>query len=222
MVRTYWLNTHGWPRRRKFEGVIDWEQWVGPDRKVPKNPDLFFNWVMISEYGGGIVQGQGVHIFDSIHMVMDADWPVAVNASARYEKLDGIDQPISMVVTAEYPGDWMAIFTLNYAAMRYARRADQLNSYDGHLARMDIGRELLHVYDRDTPQKASITIDQPGGFANATIEHANNFLDCVKTRKQPNAPVEVGVKAALIVQMGALSVKQGRRMKWDRENRRAV
>lgn len=221
MVRTYWLNSHSWPRRRRFEGVIDWEQWLGPAPKAPKDPHRFFNWVMISDYGGGIVQGQGVHIFDAIHMVMDAGWPITVNASANREHLEGIDRPVSMVVIAEYPEDFMAVFTINYAAMRYERRSDQLNSFDGNLARLDIGREKLHIYDRDAPQKAAVAKDQPGGFAQATIDHANNFLDCVRTRNEPNCPIGDGVKGALIVQLGNLSVQQGRRVRWNHEQWKA-
>ena len=217
MVRTYWLNRHNWPRQRQFEGVIDWDQWLGPAPKVEKDPSRFFNWVMTSEYGGGIAQGQGVHVFDAIHMVMDAGWPLSVNASARFEKLGGIDRPTSMVVTAEYPEDFLATFTLNYAAMQYERRSDQLNQFDGHLARMDAGREGLWIYDRDAPHKPSYHRDQPGGFEQATIDHAANFLECVKTRKQPNAPVEDGVKAALIVQLGNLSVERGRKIIWNHE-----
>ena len=215
MVRTFWLNHHGWPRQRRFEGPIDWEQWTGPAGASEKDPNRFFNWVQISDYSHGIVQGQGVHIYDSIHMVMDAGWPLAVNASANEEDLEGIDRPVAMVVIAEYPQDFMAIFTINYTAMRYESRSDQLNSYDGDLARMDVGRELLHIYDRDSPQTASYTKDQPGGFERATIDHAANFLQCIKTRQEPNCPIEDGVKAALIVQLGDLSVAEGRKIRWD-------
>ena len=222
MVRTYWLNHHGWPRKREFEGPIDWEQWTGPAGPAPKDPSRFFNWVQISDYAGGIVQGQGVHIFDSIHMVMDAGWPLAVNASANQDDIPGTDQPVAMVVIAEYPQDFMAIFTINYTAMRYEMRSDQLNSYDGDLARMDVGRESLHIYDRDTPQTASLSKEQPGGFANATILHAANFLDCVKTRREPNCPIEDGVKAALIVQLGNMSVGEGRKVGWDADSWRTV
>ena len=222
MVRTYWLNHHGWPRDRRFEGPIDWDQWTGPAGPAPKDPSSFFNWVQISDYGGGIVQGQGVHIFDSIHMVMDAGWPLAVNASANEEKIPEIDQPLGMVVTAEYPEDFLAIFTLNYTAMRYEMRSDQLNSYDGDLARMDVGRETLRIFDRDAPQTAAYVKDQPGGFAEATILHAANFLDCMKTREEPRCPIEDGVKAALIVQLGMLSLKEGRRIQWDAEAGRPV
>ena len=81
---------------------------------------------------------------------------------------------------------------------------------------MDIGREFLRVYPKDDPENPIINKDQPGGFAQATIDHVNNFLECVRTREKPNAPVELGFQSALILQMANISVKEGRRVKWNR------
>lgn len=226
MVRTYWLNHRLTATARAFEGSLDWEQWLGPaaERLSSNEPDptMFFNWRHVSAFAGGIVIDQGAHIYDSIHMIMDAGYPTAVNASACKGHVEGVDQPESVVVIAEYPEDFLAVFTINYAAMRYEQRADQLNAYDGDLARMDIGREFLRIYDRDAPQTAAVAKEQPGGFAQATIDHVANFLDCVRTRKTPNAPMEKGFQAALILQLANLSIEQGRKIRWDAEKLEAV
>lgn len=216
MVRTYWLNNRLLPPTRQFEGPLDWEQWVGPAPKVAKDPQRFFDWRNYSDYSGGIVIDQGAHIYDSIHMIMGAGYPTAVNASACSGHKPNADLPESWIVIAEYPEDFMAVFTINYSAMQYEARADQLNAYDGDLARMDIGREFLRVYPKDDPNNPIIDRDQPGGFAQATIDHVNNFLECVRTRKKPNAPVELGFQSALILQMANISVREGRRVKWNR------
>ena len=216
MVRTYWLNNRLLPPTRQFEGRLDWEQWIGPAPKVAKDPRRFFDWRNYSDYSGGIVIDQGAHIYDSIHMIMGAGYPTAVNASACSGHKPNADLPESWIVIAEYPEDFMAVFTINYSAMQYERRADQLNAYDGDLARMDIGREFLRVYPKDDPDNPIINKDQPGGFAQATIDHVNNFLECVRTREKPNAPVELGFQSALILQMANISVKEGRRVKWNR------
>jgi hypothetical protein len=42
-----------------------------------------------------------------------------------------------------------------------------------------------------------------------------NFLECVKTRKEPTAPMRIAFQAALVVQMANLSLKQGRRVRWN-------
>jgi hypothetical protein len=53
------------------------------------------------------------------------------------------------------------------------------------------------------------------GFGWATDLHVQNFLECVRTRKKPTAPMVLGFQAALVVQMANLSLKSGRRMRWN-------
>ncbi|MDE0103663.1 MAG: Gfo/Idh/MocA family oxidoreductase [Bryobacterales bacterium] len=222
MVRTYWLNSRTQPRRDEFRGPIDWQGWLGPAPAVPQDPLTFFNWRSLSAYSGGIAQDQGCHIFDSIHLIMDAGYPVSVNATALSPHVEGMDTPESVVVAAEYPNDFLAVFTINYNAMRYAMRADQLNCYDGDLARLDIGREFLRVFPRDAPETPEFAKEQPGGFAQATIDHVMNFLHCVRTRDTPRATIEKGFQAALIVQLANISLAEGRKVRWDAEALAAV
>lgn len=42
-----------------------------------------------------------------------------------------------------------------------------------------------------------------------------NFLECVRTRQAPAAPVELGFQAALVVQLANLSLRDGKRMRWN-------
>ena len=53
------------------------------------------------------------------------------------------------------------------------------------------------------------------GFGWATDLHVQNFLDCVRTRKTPTAPMQLAFQAALVVQMANLSLRQGRRLRWN-------
>jgi predicted dehydrogenase len=220
MVRSYWLNNGLSPRARTFEGPLDWQQWLGPAPGVPKDELRFFNWRDFSDYSGGIVMDQGAHIYDAIHMIMDAGYPSAVTAAAGKPHKPGVDQPESWIVTAEYPEDFVAVFTINYAAMLYPQELDQLNAYDGDEARMDLGREFLRIYPRSDPRTAAVTQEEPGGFGQATIDHVNNFLECVRKRATPLAPVETGFQSALVLHMANLSLRQGRRMRWNREQMR--
>jgi predicted dehydrogenase len=217
MVRTYWLNNGLSPAERTFEGPIDWQQWVGPAPAAPQDPVRFFNWRHFSDYSGGIVMDQGAHIYDAIHMIMDAGYPSAVTAAAGRTHMPGVELPESWVVTAEYPEDFLAVFTINYAAMRYPQQIDQLNAYDGDEARMDLGREFLRVFPRTDPETAAVNQEQPGGFGQATIDHVKNFLDCVRTRATPRAPVETGFQSALVVQMANLSVQLDRKVRWNHD-----
>lgn len=215
MVRSWWLNNYvNGPPAAKLAGPLDWEQWQGPAERRTLDPDRFRNWRYYSDYAGGILADQGAHVFDGIHMLMGATFPAAVTAAANKPHKAGVDQPESVVAIAEYPEDFLGIFTVNYAAMQYKSRNDQLNQLDGDQARMDIGREELAVFLKGAEDHPAIGKKSEKGFGWATDLHVQNFLECVRTRKTPTAPMKLAFQAALVVQMANLSLKHGRRMRW--------
>lgn len=216
MVRSWWLNNYlDGGVARKLDGPLDWEQWQGPAPHREFDANRFRQWRFYSDYAGGIVADQGAHVFDGIHMLMGAGYPVAVNASAGKPHKPGVDQPESVVAIAEYPEDFIAVFTINYAAMRYKTRNDQLTQLDGDQARMDIGREEFKVFPQGAEEVASMQVKSERGFGYATDLHVQNFLECVRTRKTPTAPMWLAFQAALVVQMANLSLKNGRRVRWN-------
>jgi predicted dehydrogenase len=216
MVRSWWLNNSlGATRAESLEGRLDWEQWQGSAERKPFDANRFRNWREYSEYSGGIVADQGAHVFDGIHLLMNASYPLAVNASAGRVHKAGVDTPESVVVIAEYPEDFLAVFTINYAAMHYKAKNDQLNQLDGDAARLDIGREEFKVYRQGSEEQAETAEKSELGFGHATDLHVANFLQCVKTRETPTAPMRLGFQAALVIQMANLSLKHGRRLRWN-------
>ena len=222
MVRSWWLNNYvgdGGSRTAKLDGALDWEQWQGPVKKrIPPDPFIFQNWRNIAGYAGGIVTDQGAHVFDGIHLLMNAGYPLAVTAAAGRPHRVGYDTPESVVVTAEYPEDFIGVFSINYAAMHYQSRNDQLTQLDGDRARMDIGREECKVYKEGAEEIAAIANKSAKGFGWATDLHVQNFLECVRTRKKPTATMALGFQAVLVTQLGNLSLKNGRRMKWNAQS----
>ena len=138
-----------------------------------------------------------------------------MTAAANKPHKPGVDSPESVVATAEYAEDFIGVFSINYAAMQYRTRNDQLNQLDGDRARMDIGREDLRVYRKGAEEQAAIEKKSEKGFGWATDLHVQNFLECVRTRKTPTAPMKLAFQAALVVQMANLSLKSGRRTRWN-------
>jgi len=224
MVRSWWLNNYvgdGSRNAAKLDGPLDWEQWQGPVKVRPTpDPLVFRNWRMFSDYAGGIVADQGAHVYDGIHLLMNAGYPLHVTAAAGKPHKAGFDTPESVVVTAAYPEDFIAVFQVNYAAMRYKTRNDQMNHLDGDQARMDIGREELRIFKEGAEETAAVERRSEKGFGWATDLHVQNFLECVRTRKTPTAPMRLGFQAALVVQLANLSLKNGRRMKWNAASNR--
>jgi predicted dehydrogenase len=216
MVRSWWLNNYlGGKPATKLDGPLDWEQWQGPAPRRALDPNRFRHWRYYADYSGGILADQGAHVFDGIHMLMGAGYPAAVNASGGKVHKAGVDQPESVVAIAEYPEDFIGVFSINYAAMQYQLRNDQLNQLDGDAARMDIGREELRVFAKGAEDVPALTRKSERGFGYATDLHVRNFLECVRTRRPPTAPMRIAFQAALVVQMANLSLKQGRRVRWN-------
>jgi predicted dehydrogenase len=216
MVRSWWLNNYLARSKASLEGPIDWAQWQGPAaRKGPVDADRFRNWRFYSDYAGGIVADQGAHVYDGIHLLMNASYPLTVVAAANRPHKQNVDTPESVVVTAEYPEDFIGVFSINYAAMRYKSRNDQLNQLDGDKARLDIGREEFKVFPQGEEEKAILEKSSAKGFGYATDLHVMNFLECVRTRRRPTAPMRLGFQACLVTQLANLSLRQGRRMRWD-------
>lgn len=220
MVRCWWLNNMlGGNAPGPLKGPLDWEQWQGPAPRRPMSAARFQQWRYFRDYAGGIMADQGAHVFDGVHMLMGAGYVSAVNASAGRVHLAGIDTPESMVVNAEYPEDFLATFSINYAAMPYKAVNDQLNQFDGDKARLDVGRDKLAVYARGEEDRALLQ-EASGGTAKASEDHVKNFLNCIRDRKPATATVEGAFQAALVTQMANISVREGRRVRWNRELRK--
>src|SRR5258708_17156221 len=106
---------------------------------------------------------------------MNASYPLAVDASAGKPHNRGVDTAESVVATAEYPEDFLGIFTINYAAMKYQLKNDQLTQLDGDKARMDISREECRVYMQGAEEKPAVSSVSKLGFGHATDLHVANF-----------------------------------------------
>jgi predicted dehydrogenase len=216
MVRSWWLNNYlGEQNKAPLEGKLDWEQWQGPAPKRAFDPNRFRHWRNYSDYSGGIVADQGAHVFDGIHMLMGAGCPSAVTASAGKPHVQAFDTPESVTACAEYPEDFLGVFSINYAAMKYKFRNDQLNQLDGDKGRMDVAREEYNVFLQGAEDKSVLSMKSDRGFNYATDLHVANFLQCVRTRRRPTAPMALAFQAALVVQMAGLSLKHGRRIRWN-------
>jgi hypothetical protein len=80
---------------------------------------------------------------------------------------------------------------------------------------MDIGREDLRVFKQGAEDQPVTEARSERGFGYATDLHVRNFLECVRSRQTPAAPMRLGFQAALVTQLANLSLRTGRRMRWN-------
>ena len=56
----------------------------------------------------------------------------------------------------------------------------------------------------------------------ATGLHVKNFIECVKSRKKPNADVEIGHRASIVGHLGNIAFRTGHKIEWDAEKEEIV
>ncbi len=225
LVNSWWYNHQASLRRGELKGELDWEAWLGPAPKRNLDPVRFFGWYYFWDYSGGLMIGQGAHIMDAIHWFMNSTYPLAVTCAAGRPNVEGAEVPETTCMCVEYPENYLAVFTCGYKAMRYPLTNDQLVQYNGSKARFDVGRESYALYLEDPRTLDPKPVEArrlPGSFGSATRAHIRNFLEAVRTRQDPSAPVEAGHYTTVVLCMAMDALRQGRRLRWDAAQRRVV
>ena len=209
---------------------LDWDFYLGPAPKVPFNPARFlgtFRW--FRDYSGGYITDYGAHRFDTVQQVMGVTAPKSVSSTGgKFSIKDIGDIPDILQVTYEYPG-----FVLSYEAIL-------LNGFG--CGALTPGQKYYNAAgDRDRPHGESyygtngtLIADRIGyevfpelkgrgsklephrmNTTDATKLHAANFIDCVRSRKKPNADVEIGHTSNIVPLIGNLSYDTGKKLHWD-------
>jgi predicted dehydrogenase len=221
MVTSLWMNYQADFTTRPLEGDLDWNAWLGSAPKRAPDPTRFFNWYYYWDYSGGLLVGQGAHIFDQIQWIMGSEAPIAATCAAGRVNVKAAEVPETASAGLEYAEDYLATFTIGYKAMRYHTHNDQLTQFHGTKARLDVPREgyTLWPEQRTLQMKAEVVRDEPGSFVAATRAHIRNFLECIRTRDEPNAPVEGGLKTVIALGMTMAALRSARRTRWNASTR---
>ena len=221
LVTSWWMNHQATLNPAALVGPLDWQAWLGKSPQRPVDATRFFNWYYFYDYSGGLIVGQAAHIFDAIQWFMNSKTPLAVTAVGGQLNLKGSEIPDTATIVLEFAENYLANFTLGYKAMHYHPSQDQLKQFHGNKARLDVSRDAWALYPESlTPDlKASRQHSDPGNFARATRDHIRNFLDCIQSRKQPNAPVENGLATAIALVMTMESIRIGKRVTFNAATR---
>ncbi|MBL8227389.1 MAG: Gfo/Idh/MocA family oxidoreductase [Bryobacterales bacterium] len=222
LVTSQWVNHQASLSKSNLTGKLDWKAWLGSAPARDFDPVRHRNWYYFYDYSGGLLVGQAAHIVDCIQWFMNSKEPLAVTCTGGKVNLEGAEIPETATIAIEYPENYLATFTLGYKAMRYASFNDQLKQFHGSKARFDVGREWYSLYPESNAieMKPSTDRRKPGSFNMATLQHIRNFMDAIRSRKDPSAPVEAGQATNIVLCMAMDSLRQGRRLKWNSQARR--
>ena len=131
----------------------------------------------------------------------------AVAAGGVYHYKDGRTAPDTISTLLEYRSEWTATFDATLAPGKRGAGVEII----GTEGRLFIDRSKYEFYPPG--HDAQPTVVEAEG--NMTVDHVNNFLDCVRTRKRPNGDVWVGHRSAQASHLGNIAYLQKRRLKFD-------
>jgi len=192
------------PEQTLPEG-LDWDQWCNQAELRPYHTEMHKGWAKWWDYDGGGqswgVSGWGTHALDQ---VQDALGTSLTGPIEVWQDEAGQDKHVQMryangtVISLEQP---------------IIKDHQQLGAiFVGSKGTMQIVRG---DYKTDIPSlrkgAPEITKEGPG----ECISHLNNFFDCIKSRKKPNADVEIAHRSTTVCSLVNICRDLGRKLKWN-------
>ncbi len=213
-VRTYW-----WQNYQVFLApkpvdtqVLDWKQWLGGAPDQPFSEEKFYRWRWFWNFGGGAMTDLFSHWIDVVHWAMKTDQPRDVQMLADKYMFKQWDCPDTVQAALRYPG-----FDVVYEGMMGSSIDDGGLEFRGTDATLKLNRSGFGIHHEGVPAKDNPVV-KADSFRDGTIDHMQNFFDCIKTRKEPNAPVEAGVAAARAGQIANLAYRGAGQITWPPKN----
>ena len=216
-VRTYWWQNYqrhysssSWTSVDKPVNAedLDWKQWLGGAPDQPFDQEKFYRWRWFWNFGGGAMTDLFTHWIDVVHWAMKADQPANAFMLGDKYMFQQWECPDTIQAAFRYPG-----FDVVYEGAMYSSIDDGGLEFRGTDATLKVNRSGLWIYQefvsgKDNPILTELSI------GDGTVNHMQNFFDCVKTRKEPNAPVEAGVAAARAGHIGNLAYHRNGQTSW--------
>jgi len=196
---------------------FDYTMWLGPAPEAPYTEKRCVTpfWYFISDYALGFIAGWGIHHVDIAQWGNNTDLTGPIEFEGKGEfppKGELCDTATAWLVNCTYANGVEMIF----ADDKQIRHGVTFEGSDGWVF---VDREKIEA------KPESLLKWQPGPndiHLYKSDEHARNFLDCVKSRKETICPVEVAQRSDTICQVSDITIRLGRKMKWNPEKERFV
>ncbi len=190
---------------------LDYDFWLGHTPKVAYQPRrVHFWWRFVLAYGGGEMTDRGAHVLDIAQLGLDKDTtgPVKIVAQGK-RNTDSL-----------YDVFWDYDFTLTYddgtelvGTSQQGPRGLKFEGEDGWI--------FVHIHGGRLQANSADVLATPSDQLSHPLArspgHMRNFLDCVKSRQQPLAPVEAGHRTGSLCHLANIAMLLERPLSWDPE-----
>jgi len=218
----------GWKPEPVPEG-LDYEMWLGPAPKVPYHSGrCFYRFRFNLDYSGGQTTNFGAHSNDI------AQWGLGMDATGPVEFADD---------GSEWPPQGSLYNTATKVAFRarYANGVELLCQtgepkmgarFEGSEGWVQFGFGGLKTHPASLatsvigPNEVHLPESVPGRtddvYRQYLPDHVRNFLDSVKSRRDPIEPVEVGHRTATLCHLANIAMRLNRKIRWNPEQEQIV
>jgi predicted dehydrogenase len=194
---------------------LDWGMWLGSATKRPWNDDAkarFFRYRKYRDYSAGILGDLMPH---RIHPLLLAaggnDWPLKVTCVGTRQVSTDREVSDTVHVVAEMERGWTFMFvgsTVNEQGLTELVR--------GHKATMYLaGKEPEIKPERPFAEEIEGGMVPVTDSGESHAKHESNFLDAIRGIKPPNCPVELAVRAQVLISLAEISEVSKRSVVFD-------
>jgi predicted dehydrogenase len=223
-VRTSWNRNSDRVRRNKL-GIdpkgVDWAAFVGTARPQPFDEYRFRNWRWFWDFGGGLFTDLFVHWVDVAHWVLGLETPQsAVSVGQHIAAKDVWETPDTVQTLVTYPGGVTVHFEGTFSNAHKGAHIEFLGTdatlyvdrgrYELTPERGRKGEAMREIAATRPDYRGADFYDKPDG----ELVHLTNWVECVRSRKEPTAPLAAGVSSAAAAHLANLALRSGQTAAW--------
>ncbi len=220
----------GQPAVQPVPEGLDWNMWLGPAPKVPYRGILHWDWRWILDYSGGQLTDWAGHHIDIAQwgLGFERTGPVEVEGTGWYNDGDIFNIPHSFDIQYKYSnGIEMNIANIDkFVKMRKGKKGWDRND-NGQLGMGAVwyGDEgWIHVNRGGLWAEKPEILDFEIGSGDVKLYkspgHYLDFINCIKSRQEPVAPVEIGQRSISVALLGEIAMTTGEKLKWNPKTER--
>jgi len=187
--------------------ALDWKQFLGSAKAQPFDQRRFLQWRWYWDFGGGALTDLHSHWGDVIHWYTGEEQPLAATAMGAKLYHKHWDCPDTIAASWQYPS-----YTASYNGTLVGHLEGGTLVFRGTEGMLKITREGFVLYPEGVLRAEKTNYPEPTETAKATgdgtLDHVRNFLECVRSRKAPNAGVRSSVASARSAHLGNEAYRQ--------------
>jgi predicted dehydrogenase len=215
-VETYFYQNYARINPSRFSvdaAKLDWKSFLGPAPDQPVDPMRFQWWRWFWDFGEGTLTDLFTHVVDVSHWFLGKDLPTTASATGTNSLLPRWETPDTVNACFEYPGGLLVVFN----SMMGGSLQGGGTLFRGTKAMLRISRSGFEMWDEPDQLVAQGPVTAPPkreakAEGDVVLLHVKNFLDCMRSRKTPNAPIGPGIACARAGHLGNLALRKGRKI----------